>query len=696
MKKISLWTGMMLTAFILMAGTALGAQLTLSSNMACAQLTIGGTAGSTLIVGDRTLDVGTGGITIQANGTLTSEAGTIQCAGNWSKSGTFTKGTGTVSLDGTGRSVTGSTSFYNLTKTVTSADTLTFAAGSTTTVTGTLTLQGQSGKLLSLRSSSEGNRWKIDPTGRSIQYVDVKDSYNINSTPINAETGCTDSLNNINWDFGNAPTVTTNAASEVGATTATLNGEVNANGNSTTVTFEYGTDTNYGTTVSAEPGTVTGDTNTPVTKGITGLNADTTYHYRAVGSNSGGTIEGADQTFTTRVATAETKADGPWSTPGTWVGDVVPSADQSVTIKHAVTLNTANPTVQGLTIDTDKSLDVGANTLTAEGASDINGTLTIGTGTYNAEGAFDATGGAVTFDGAGNLNLSSTVTRLGTLTKGTGTVTYDGGAQDVAAADYYNLTFNGAGNKTLAGNIGIAGTFTITAGTFVPNSKTVTYNGGDQTILVLEYYSLWLSGTDSTKTFSDGTTKVDSAIPILDNITLTGSSADNVTVQVTTPGAGGTTSRLFSVYPGDGKNVTISNMTIRGGDISNQGGESSWGGCVYVASGNLNLDRVSVQDGKGTYGGGLTYNSDGNLDISNCTFRDNTATGSGGGIRSGSLTSGNLTISNSLFFNNVSTGTGGADCRQLPEPQFQLRTRPLLATSPMEPVVGFCPTPARR
>ena len=102
MKKISLWTGMMLTAFILMAGTALAAaQLTLSSNMACDQLTVGGTASSTLIVGAHTLDVDTGGININSGGTLTSGSGAVQCAGNWNNSGTFTAGDGTVNLDGT-------------------------------------------------------------------------------------------------------------------------------------------------------------------------------------------------------------------------------------------------------------------------------------------------------------------------------------------------------------------------------------------------------------------------------------------------------------------------------------------------------------------------------------------------------------------------------------------------------------------
>jgi phosphodiesterase/alkaline phosphatase D-like protein len=98
-----------------------------------------------------------------------------------------------------------------------------------------------------------------------------------------------------------APTATTGAASGVGGTIATLNGTVNANGSSTTVTFEYGTTTAYGTTVSADQSPVTGTTDTAVSVAIGGLQPGTTYHYRVVGQNSSGTTLGADSTFATLI-----------------------------------------------------------------------------------------------------------------------------------------------------------------------------------------------------------------------------------------------------------------------------------------------------------------------------------------------------------------------------------------------------------
>jgi hypothetical protein len=124
-------------------------------------------------------------------------------AGNWSNSGTFTARNGSVICDGTGQSLTGNTTFYNLTKATAVTDTITFTAGNTFTVNNTLTLQGASGQLLSLRSSSNGSQWNINPKEvRSISYLDVKDSNNTNSVPIATDGySITNSLNNTNWFF---------------------------------------------------------------------------------------------------------------------------------------------------------------------------------------------------------------------------------------------------------------------------------------------------------------------------------------------------------------------------------------------------------------------------------------------------------------------------------------------------------------
>jgi len=139
------------------------------------------------------------------------------------------------------------------------------------------------------------------------------------------------------------PTVSTDPASGVGATGATLNGAVNANNDSTTVTFEYGTTTAYGTTVTADQSPVTGNLSTAVSKGISGLTANTTYHYRVVGQNGSGTTNGADRTFTTgtNTPTAVTDPAAPVDTASATVHGTVNANGASTTATFEYGISTA-------------------------------------------------------------------------------------------------------------------------------------------------------------------------------------------------------------------------------------------------------------------------------------------------------------------------------------------------------------------
>jgi hypothetical protein len=96
-----------------------------------------------------------------------------------------------------------------------------------------------------------------------------------------------------------APTPHTAPASNIGPLSATLNGDVNANGHATTIHFQYGTTKNYGqTTPKQQIGA--GTTPIPVAASIAGLKSGTRYHYRLVATSSLGTAVGDDETFTTR------------------------------------------------------------------------------------------------------------------------------------------------------------------------------------------------------------------------------------------------------------------------------------------------------------------------------------------------------------------------------------------------------------
>lgn len=94
-----------------------------------------------------------------------------------------------------------------------------------------------------------------------------------------------------------APTMTTQSATGLQLSGATLNGVVTANGGaSVTAWFEWGLTTSYGTSTPSISGLTTSDT---FYYGLTGLEPNTTYHYRAVGQNTGGIGYGADQSFAT-------------------------------------------------------------------------------------------------------------------------------------------------------------------------------------------------------------------------------------------------------------------------------------------------------------------------------------------------------------------------------------------------------------
>jgi streptogramin lyase len=89
----------------------------------------------------------------------------------------------------------------------------------------------------------------------------------------------------------------TEAASEITGPTAKLNGTVNAEALETKYHFEYGTTTAYGSSTT-EASAGSGVTNQAENAALTGLTEGTAYHYRLVATNSTGTTDGEDHTFT--------------------------------------------------------------------------------------------------------------------------------------------------------------------------------------------------------------------------------------------------------------------------------------------------------------------------------------------------------------------------------------------------------------
>jgi len=153
--------------------------------------------------------LGVTNVTLSA-GTLKAPTSTFNISGNFTNNGgTFNTDGGTVALTGAAQILGGTsgTTFDNLSKTAAAAATLTFAAGITTTVTGTLTLEGASAaNLLSLVSSTPGTQWLIDPSNPGtaiLDFLSVKDSENTASgaSSVLFASNSVDAGDNTNWAF---------------------------------------------------------------------------------------------------------------------------------------------------------------------------------------------------------------------------------------------------------------------------------------------------------------------------------------------------------------------------------------------------------------------------------------------------------------------------------------------------------------
>jgi hypothetical protein len=249
----------------------------------------------------------------------------------------------------------------------------------------------------------------------------------------------------------------------------------------------------------------------------------------------------------------------------------------------------------------------------------------IGEGTLDCDGTYDVSNGNTTFIGAGNLKLSSSVTSFGTITQGSGKITYDGDDQTVltlngngTSGSYENLEIAGTGTKTLAGSSDIYGDLILTSGSFDLNGKTI-YAKND--ILTTSGQIIASSGSNITYNNSG-------------SHALSGVNSENITIKTLTTGGSVTStgditcgsidmSSGTKTFTLDGETINIEDdIIVTAGTLNITGGivniNSNSGSSCLIEGGTLDIDGGVLTVGSTTLAD-LNFDS-GVIDISGGTL----------------------------------------------------------------------------
>jgi hypothetical protein len=419
-----------------------------------------------------------------------------------------------------------------------------------------------------------------------------------------------------------APMATTGAATVISSTGAMLNGTVNANNASTTVTFEYGLTTGYGSTATADVSPVTGATNAAVSKGITGLTPNTTYHYRVKAVNTAGTTTGSDMTFTTSGAAPTVTATNISISGATGTGGVFKIGD-TVT---ATWNNTAGGDKNGSTINSvtvDFSAFGGGPAVAATNAAGVwTAVYTITAGSIDSTNRYvsvtaTSAGGTTTTQDDTNAavdNIAPTVTATNIAIGGasgpggvyivgdTVTATWnntEGGDNNTDTITSVTVDFSAFGGGTAVAATNAAGTwtatYTITTGSISGTNKnvsvTVTDNAGntrktqDNTNAAVDAAAptvINVSSLNADGTYGAGDT-ISVAVSFGENVTVSGT--PRLTLET------GGTDRTASYYSGSGTNTLIFTYTVQAGDVSAD--------LDYTATNALSLNGGTIRDEAG-------------------------------------------------------------------------------------------------
>ncbi|MEK7218621.1 MAG: hypothetical protein AAB728_04115, partial [Patescibacteria group bacterium] len=424
---------------------------------------------TTVTNGGRTTEMRVAGA-MTNHGSYTADDSVITLSGAWLNDGTFQANTSTVILDGAGQTVSGTGAFYNLVKGVTAADTLTFQAGATQTVTNRWSMSGSLGNVLSLRSSVTGSQWNINPSGtRVIGTLDVRDSNNTNATAIDARGGTNvNSGNNVNWLFGF--NVTGRLFSDEGTTplanrvvTASVNGGPKAGSGTTDAAGSFtitGVNMTGGTVVALYADGGAEKAVTVVLGSGSAMTGISLYQNRLILRSESGSAAVDNAILGVAVLSASGDAD-----VTSLLSSATPSA-VTVSSGYELYLWPGDTFVPGGTVSADDW--------------DVNGTVNMSTNAYTISGSFDATGGTFTTTGTGTFTATSAGKTIMANGNAFRYVTFNGAGGGWTPQDAFTASGITVANGTLAGgaqNVRIDGDVTISGGVFSAPTGSFTVAG---------------------------------------------------------------------------------------------------------------------------------------------------------------------------------------------------------------------------